>query len=334
MKREFLMLAHEYSGQDVTGWFVSEKFDGMRAFWDGGISRGELATQVPWANTLKDARLRVPAVSTGLWSRYGKVIHAPNWWVERLPSGVCLDLELWMGRGKFQQLRSIVGSFGGLGWENVQPKVLDRPTLWQVMADGEINNANWSCSLYRSVIAKWCNARRAGSCVPANELSFSEVTDQPRLVDLDAQLLQVTKGGGEGLVLRRPSAAWEPKRSWNVLKVKPINDAEGTVVGFTWGRSTDKGSRHLGRMGALILRLEPGVPTGAPLTVRRLELSGFTDEERAVVGEGSIGDGTDASSEWTCKAFPRGSQVTFVYRELTVDGLPKEARYLRAFKAL
>ena len=29
------MLAHNYIDQDVRGWWMSEKLDGIRAYWDG-----------------------------------------------------------------------------------------------------------------------------------------------------------------------------------------------------------------------------------------------------------------------------------------------------------
>lgn len=30
-----LLLAKEYQNQDITGWVMSEKLDGVRAYWDG-----------------------------------------------------------------------------------------------------------------------------------------------------------------------------------------------------------------------------------------------------------------------------------------------------------
>ena len=30
-----LLLAQEFKGQDVSGWAMSEKLDGVRAYWDG-----------------------------------------------------------------------------------------------------------------------------------------------------------------------------------------------------------------------------------------------------------------------------------------------------------
>lgn len=74
------MLAKEYKNQDPTGWWMSEKLDGVRAIWDG----------------------------QALWSRTGKPIYAPLAWLAKLPKTLILDGELWMGRGAFQQLVSCV----------------------------------------------------------------------------------------------------------------------------------------------------------------------------------------------------------------------------------
>ena len=42
MNREFVQLAQVYDPKKhgIAGWFVSEKLDGMRCLWDGGITRG------------------------------------------------------------------------------------------------------------------------------------------------------------------------------------------------------------------------------------------------------------------------------------------------------
>ena len=56
--------------------------------------------------------------------------------------------------------------------------------------------------------------------------------------------------GGEGVVVRNPAAPWIPKRHKDILKYKPFEDAEAVITGFTSGRETAKGSKHLGRIGA------------------------------------------------------------------------------------
>ena len=64
---------------DPAGWLVSEKMNGVRAFWDG----------------------------CKFWTRSGNVIDAPAWLTADLPS-VHLDGELWAGRGRFEESRQAV----------------------------------------------------------------------------------------------------------------------------------------------------------------------------------------------------------------------------------
>ena len=64
---------------DPAGWLVSEKLDGVRAYWDG----------------------------QQLWFRSGLPVAAPAWFTAALPA-VPLDGELWLGRGRFEGLVSAV----------------------------------------------------------------------------------------------------------------------------------------------------------------------------------------------------------------------------------
>jgi ATP-dependent DNA ligase len=135
-------------------------------------------------------------------------------------------------------------------------------------------------------------------------------------------------------MLREPASCWIPERSKKLLKVKNLNDDEGTVVGYITGRETDKGSKLLGLMGALILDYNG----------KRLELSGFTESERrlSLIKDYCAAETEDTPQGWAAKnpekevpawieakEFPRGSKVTFKYRGLTADGIPAEARYWR-----
>jgi DNA ligase-1 len=75
-----ILLANVYrDGIDVSRYLVSEKFDGVRAIWDG-----------------KQLRFRS-----------GKLVHAPGWFLDALPAQP-LDGELWLGRGQFERLSGIV----------------------------------------------------------------------------------------------------------------------------------------------------------------------------------------------------------------------------------
>ncbi|MBA3462442.1 MAG: DNA ligase [Deltaproteobacteria bacterium] len=75
-----ILLAHPWDQVvDLSGWWMSEKLDGVRAYWDG----------------------------TRFLSRLGNQFHAPDWFIADLPKDVILDGELWAGRKKFQRGVSI-----------------------------------------------------------------------------------------------------------------------------------------------------------------------------------------------------------------------------------
>lgn len=73
-------LANSYrGGVPLKDYWVSEKYDGVRGFWDGRTLR----------------------------TRGGETIHAPAWFTQGWPS-TPLDGELWAGRGRFGQAQSTV----------------------------------------------------------------------------------------------------------------------------------------------------------------------------------------------------------------------------------
>lgn len=84
---------------DPTGWWMSEKLDGVRALWTG----------------------------SGFVSRQGKPFHAPDWFVATLPAHP-LDGELFVDRGLFHRTVSIVRRVdGGEAWRQVRYMVFDAP---------------------------------------------------------------------------------------------------------------------------------------------------------------------------------------------------------------
>lgn len=95
------MLAEVYRPTiDPAGYWVSEKLDGVRAWWDG----------------------------TRLITRGGRVIQAPGWFTAGLPP-VPLDGELWMGRGTFARLSGTVrrDTPDEDAWRQVRYLVFDLP---------------------------------------------------------------------------------------------------------------------------------------------------------------------------------------------------------------
>ncbi len=98
-----LLLAESWDGvQDPTGWLMSEKLDGVRAYWDG----------------------------ENFISRLGNIYQAPPWFKIGLPTKMVLDGELWMDRKVFQKTISIVRSAdAGDRWKDICYMVFDAPNV-------------------------------------------------------------------------------------------------------------------------------------------------------------------------------------------------------------
>lgn len=347
--REFLMLAQTYNPKrhGIGGWWMSEKLDGFRCYWDGGITRGLEKTQVPWANTAKDSRYIDKQYATGLWSRYGNVIHAPSWWLDKMPL-IPFDGELWVENLSRQDIASIVKRiYPDTRWDKVKLMCFDLPPYEAVFRDGRINNPNYK-KMFSNFLS-WVMERikiLGVEYIPNPDSPFEtrlymlkKYCKEPAIAHKQVQLPYQTQlaqkmvqesvdnikaHAGEGVIVRSGSAFWVPKRVQTVVKVKPLDDDEGIIVGFISGRETDKGSKLLGMMGAMILDYKG----------KKLELSGFTDEERRfsdTIAEKWAEDhpGCEVPNWVTCKHFKRGEKITFQYRGLTDDGIPQEARYLR-----
>lgn len=97
-----LMLANVYSpSTHLPDHWVSEKYDGVRGFWDG----------------------------QRLLTRGGEVIHAPSWFTEGWPS-VPMDGELWAGRGRFAHAVSTVRQQvpDDTAWKTMRFMVFDLPS--------------------------------------------------------------------------------------------------------------------------------------------------------------------------------------------------------------
>lgn len=97
-----VLLADKWdSGMDCVGWWCSEKFDGVRAWWDGRSFR----------------------------SRQGNPFQAPEWFIEQMPKDHHLDGELYLGRGMFNDTISIVrASQGKTDWTPIRFMVFDTPS--------------------------------------------------------------------------------------------------------------------------------------------------------------------------------------------------------------
>lgn len=212
--------------------------------------------------------------------RSGRQVNAPAWFTAALPPEP-LDGELWMGRRRFEVLSGIVRKQvpRDEDWRQVKFMVFEQP--------GGSGDFTVRIRALRGLVLQ------AG--VP-----WLELVEQFRVIDrqaLKAKLDETVAAGGEGLMLHRADAPYMTGRSDVLLKLKPLRDAEATVVAHVPGRG-----RLNGMMGALQVETSEGM---------RFEIgTGFTDAQRR-------------------DPPPVGSLVTYQYRDVTKNGVPRFVSYLR-----
>ena len=95
-----LQIPETYHGnENITGWYMSEKLDGIRGYWDG----------------------------QRLLSKAGTIIHAPSWFTDNLPPFE-LDGELWAGRGNFEDVQcTVLDETPSSGWRNISYNIFEVP---------------------------------------------------------------------------------------------------------------------------------------------------------------------------------------------------------------
>lgn len=218
-----LMLAQRYQqGVDVSAYWVSEKLDGVRAYWDGHrlITRG------------------------------GQVIRAPPGFTSGFPVEP-LDGELWMGRGRFEELSGTVRRLepDPDAWRDIRYLVFDLPAFAGPFG---------------------ARLQRLRGLMETVDHPRLQLVEQFRVADheaLMARLAAVVAAGGEGLMLHRDDAPYRGGRSADLLKLKPFEDAEALVVGHVPGKG-----KYLGMLGALVVEEQDG---------RRFRIgTGFSDAQR------------------------------------------------------
>lgn len=93
-----LMLLGNYTNQDVTGWVMSEKLDGIRGYWDG----------------------------KQLFTRQNRILTPSHYFIKDFPP-FAIDGELFSQPNQFEQIFSIVRSQKDKGWEKLKLYVFDVP---------------------------------------------------------------------------------------------------------------------------------------------------------------------------------------------------------------
>lgn len=167
---------------DPTGWWMSEKLDGVRCYWNG----------------------------EQFLTRNDNVIDAPDWVIEQMPKDVCLDGELYCGRGNFDKCISIKGDGSHEYWKYAKYHVFD------------VLNCNLSFEKRVKMIVEV--TKDVDFIV---DVKHKECRSREHLV---RKLKCVVENGGEGIMLRQRKSKYVGKKSRTLLKCKPEYDAEAEVI--------------------------------------------------------------------------------------------------------
>jgi len=251
-----IILANIYhQGLDLSNYWVSEKLDGVRAYWDG----------------------------KQLVSRGGNIYHAPDWFIADFPTQK-LDGELWIARQNFELVVSTVRDKipDERAWQEIKYMAFDVPDLETPFDDRLL---------------------QLETTIKTANIPWLRLVKQWRVSDhktLMSQLETYIKAGAEGLMLHRGSSTYKGKRSGDLLKVKPYQDAEAVVIQHIEGKG-----KYKGMMGALVVRM----PNDLEFKIG----TGFSDKERQ-------------------NPPAVGATVTYQYHGKTKNGVPRFASFLRIRK--
>ena len=212
--------------------------------------------------------------------RSGNPVPAPAWFIAGLPPQA-LDGELWIARNRFEQVSGIVRRQqpNDADWRQVRYMIFELPD-----APG-------------SFTARIAQMRAIVSAAKVPWLHTVEQFRASNHAALMRQLDSVIQAGGEGLMLHLAAAPYLTGRQDALLKLKPWQDTEATVVGYTPGTG-----KYRGMTGALEVQMPDG--------------------KRFLIGSGL----SDAVRRHPPAI---GSLITYRYQALTQDGVPRFARYLR-----
>ncbi len=253
--------------------------DTAPAFLLAETAPAELDPAPYWVSEKLDG-VRAQWDGTRLYFRSGRVVPAPAWFLAGLPAQP-LDGELWIARQRFDQLSGIV--------RRTQPDIADwRLVSYRVFelphAPGDFTER---LARLRAIVAQ----RNTPWLVMVEQF---RVRDQAAL---QSRLDAVVAAGGEGLMLHRADAAYLTGRQDALLKLKPWQDTEAIVIGYTPGTG-----KYRGMTGALRVQMPDGK-------------------------QFSIGSGLSDALRRDPPAI--GTRITYRYQTLTRDGTPRFARFLR-----
>jgi DNA polymerase beta len=290
----------KYSTPPV-GWIMSEKFDGYRALFRYEMIDGQLVGV--------------------FYSRNGKRFNAPDWFLESMPppellGDKILDGELWAGRDNFQ-LMGIVRKKVPIPeeWLKIQYQVYDITNgeggfverLKQLQRIVNFTSKSWTLRLKKEEFYIPDDSKIDPPLVFAEQ---KRITSEKVMKEFYQNIID---NGGEGIMMKHPSAPYDNGRSSYMLKFKPAFDREAVIIDYKMG---DPDSKYNGMLGSFICR---------PLKNHDTYMSVDQDDEHIFTLSGM----DDTIRKNYKRTHPVGTIITFECSGFTDKGVPRFGRYLR-----
>ena len=216
------MLANNYldkSGKplySVSGWYLSEKYDGQRGIWI--------------------------ADDATMYSRNGNEVLIPKWLKQLLVDSNAPDLdgELYMGPGKFES----TGIFrkkkiDEKAWLVVTFLVFDLPSCDQIFS----TRLSKLMDVINIINRNWTEKREC-------PVKLVEQVKLKSSGDIQFHFEKIVSSGGEGVILKDPNSYYQNnKRCHTMLKYKKHYDAEAVIIGYKMGNG-----KYSGMLGAFVAK--------------------------------------------------------------------------------
>lgn len=225
-KQPALQLANTYQDAlDLKQYWVSEKYDGVRAYWDG----------------------------KSLISRNGNPIYAPTSFISQLPRGVHLDGELWLGRNKFEDTVSIVrrnvarpGS-----WDKIRYRVFDLPKHSGLFFD---RYAAMQQLHDQDHYKRWEIVEQHP--IHSKDTLFEQLHHIEKQGGEGLMLRKIDSPSPlqTHLLPKSSSQQNQPHRNNDLVKLKTYKDAEAIVIAYKEGKG-----KYRGQMGSLQVKTPTGI---------------------------------------------------------------------------
>ncbi|HEC1845514.1 TPA: DNA ligase [Campylobacter coli] len=248
----------EIQNKNFNGCLMSEKLDGVRGIWEVGKFK----------------------------TRQDNPIYTPSYFTYNFPS-FKLDGELWIARAKFDEVSALIrgDNLDSSLWKSVTYNVFDVPNAEEFKLT--------SCTLSNRL-------KVLEQYLQQNPNPYIKIIKQIPIKDqehLKEFYKDIVLNKGEGVVIRKDLAPYEKGRSKNAFKLKPYEDAECKVIGYTEGKG-----KFQGKIGALLCQM----PNDRVIRIG----SGLKDKDR--------------------ENPPKiGSIVTYKFNGLTKNSLPRFPVFLR-----